>query len=64
MDWVEYHTHDFYTSIPSKKSLSLFEVDLEKPRNLSGHESEECDHGEGVGILMWVCMLLCYFYLL
>ena len=25
---------------------SLFEVDLQKPRNLSAHESEECEHGE------------------
>ena len=29
---------------------SLFEVDLQKPRNLSAHESEECEHGEGVGV--------------
>ena len=29
---------------------SLFEVELQKPRNLSSHESEECDHGEGVGV--------------
>ena len=25
----------------------LIEVDLQKPRNLSAHESEEYDHGEG-----------------
>ena len=29
---------------------SLFEVELQKPRNLSTHESEECEHGEGVGV--------------
>ena len=28
----------------------LIEVDLQKPRNLSAHESEEYDHGEGVGV--------------
>ena len=25
-------------------------VELQKPRNLSAHESEECEHGEGVGV--------------
>jgi hypothetical protein len=37
-------------------SLFVFEVDLQKTRNLSTHESEECDHGEGVGVyvtLLW-----------
>ena len=38
--------------------VSLFEVELQKPRNLSAHESEECDHGEGVGVytgcLLWI----------
>ena len=29
--------------------VSLFEVELQKPRNLSVHESEECEYGEGVG---------------
>ncbi len=37
----------------SEEVGSLFEVELQKPRNLSGHESEECEHGEG-----GVCMLL------
>ena len=23
---------------------------MQKPRNLSEHESEECEHGEGVGV--------------
>jgi hypothetical protein len=30
--------------------VSLFEVDLQKPRNLRVHESEVCDSGEGVGV--------------
>ena len=25
-------------------------VGLQKPRNLSAHKSEECEHGEGVGV--------------
>ncbi len=29
---------------------SLFEVELQKPRNLSAIESEERGHGEGVGV--------------
>ena len=28
----------------------LFEVELQKPRNLCAHESEECEHGEGVDV--------------
>ena len=30
--------------------VNLFEVELQKPRNLSAHASEECEHGEGVGV--------------
>jgi hypothetical protein len=30
--------------------LSLFEVELKKPRNLSASESEGRGHGEGVGV--------------
>jgi hypothetical protein len=29
---------------------SLFEVELQNPRNLSAIESEERGHGEGVGV--------------
>ena len=32
----------------AEEVVSLFEV-VQKPRNLSAHESEECEHGEGVG---------------
>ena len=31
-------------------TVNLFEVELQKPRNLSTYESEECEHGEGVGV--------------
>ena len=34
----------------AEEVVSLFEVELQKPRNLSAHESEECEHGEGVGV--------------
>ena len=37
---------------------SLCEVDLEKPRNLSTHESEECEDWEGVDV--YVTLLLRY----
>ena len=30
--------------------VSLFEVEMKKPRNLSASESEECGPGEGVGV--------------
>ena len=30
--------------------VGLFEVELQKPRNLSVHESEECEYGQGVGV--------------
>ena len=35
---------------PPFVNISLFEVDLQKPRNLNEHESEECEDGEGVGV--------------
>ena len=33
-----------------KEVVSLFEEELQKPRNLSTHESEECENWEGVGV--------------
>ena len=30
--------------------VSLFQVDLQKSRNLSAHEREECEHGKGGGV--------------
>ncbi len=38
------------TSIPPKKWVRLFEVELQKPRNLSVHESGEFEHGGGGGV--------------
>jgi hypothetical protein len=32
----------------TEEVVILFEVELQKTRNLSTHESEECEHGEGV----------------
>jgi hypothetical protein len=34
----------------AEEVVSLFEVELYEPRNLSAHESEECDNGKGVGV--------------
>ena len=34
----------------TEEDVSLFQVELQKPRNLSVSESEECGHGEGVGV--------------
>ena len=47
--WVEHHT-TISVHRSRRRSLSLFEVELLKPRNLSAHESEEYEHGEGVGV--------------
>ncbi len=33
-----------------KDDVILVEVELQKPRNLSAGEREECGHGEGVGV--------------
>ena len=30
--------------------VRLLEVELQKPRNMSVHESEECEHGVDVGV--------------
>ena len=34
----------------AEEVVSLFEVELQKPRNLSASESEERGHGKGVGV--------------
>ena len=34
----------------AEEVVSLFEVELQKPRNLSAHESEECEHGQEGGV--------------
>ena len=44
----------------TEEVVRLFEVELQKPRNLSTHESEECEYGEVVGLLVLlrvVCIL-------
>ena len=48
LGWVSYILFLYIDS--SEEVVSLFEVEFQKPRNLSVHESEECDHGEGVGV--------------
>ena len=39
--------------------ISLFEVDLQKPRNLSVYDSEECEHEEGVCVYYCVTVRFC-----
>ena len=34
----------------TEEVVSLFEMQLQKTKNLSAHESEECEHGEVVGV--------------
>ena len=34
----------------TEEVLSLFEVEVQKPIDLSASESEECGYGEGVGV--------------
>ena len=34
----------------TEEVVTLFEVELQKPRNLKTHESEECEYGVGVGV--------------
>ena len=34
----------------AEEVVSPIEVEIQKPRNLSGSESEECRYGEGVGV--------------
>jgi hypothetical protein len=51
LGWASYILLVKFVNVNSTKEVvSLFEVELQKPRNLSAHESEECEHGEGVGV--------------
>ena len=34
----------------TEEVVRLLKVDLQKPRNLNSHESEECEYGEGVDV--------------
>ncbi len=49
LGWVSYNIDS------TEEVVVLFDVELQKPRNLSTSESEECGHGEGVG--MYVTLL-------
>ena len=45
------HTLGWTSYIDSTEEVvRLFVVELQKPRNLCAHESEECDQGEGLGV--------------
>ena len=51
LGWTSYILLVKFVDIDSTEEVvSLFEVELQKPRNLSASESEECEHGEGVGV--------------
>ncbi len=48
LGWVSYILLVNFVDIDSTEEVvSLFELDLQKPRNLSTHEREEREHGEG-----------------
>ena len=49
LGWSSYILLVKFVSIYSDEEfVSLFEVEIQKPRNLSVHESGECEDGEGV----------------
>ena len=51
LGWASYILQVKFVNIDSAEEVvSLFEVELQKPRNLSAHESEEYEDGEGVGV--------------
>ena len=50
LGWASYILPVKFLDIDSEEVVSLFEVDLQIPRNPSVHESEECEDGEGVGV--------------
>ena len=51
LGWASYILLVKFVDIDSvEEVVILFEVEIQKQRNLSVHESEECDHGEGVGV--------------
>ena len=43
---MPYPSHNGLSIVQIQQVSSLVQVDLEKPRNLIGHESEECENGE------------------
>ena len=48
LGWVSYLLLKFLHIDYTEEVVILFEVQLLKPRNLSVHEREECEHGKGV----------------
>ena len=51
LGWSQYILPVQFVTIDSTEEIvRFFEVDLQKPRNLSVHESGECEDGEGVGV--------------
>ena len=48
LGWVSYSGLWCLYIDSTEEVVSFFEVELQKQMNLSTHESEECDHGEGV----------------
>ena len=51
LGWASYILLVKFVDIDSAEEVaSLFEVELQKPRNLSAHDSEECEDEEGVGV--------------
>jgi hypothetical protein len=51
LGWVSYILLVKFVDVDSSEEcISLLEIELQKPRNLSPHESEESEHGEGVGV--------------
>ncbi len=51
LGWVSYILLVKFLYIDSTEEVvSLFEMEFQKPRSLSAHESEECEDGEGVGV--------------
>ena len=49
LGWASYILLVKFLYIDSTEEVvCVFEVELQKPRNLSVHESEECEPGEGV----------------
>ena len=55
LGWVSYIVLKFLYIDSAEEVVSLFEVELQKPRNLSPHESRIVSMGR-----VWVCMLLGY----
>ncbi len=51
LGWSSYILLKFLYIDSTEEVVNLYEVEVQKRRNLSVHESEESDHGEGVGVM-------------